>query len=382
MGPLAGLKVVEAGGIGPVPFCGMLLADMGAEVTLIERRVRDEEAVHSAAARPAEIVHRGKKSIALDLKSAQGAVAAIRLATTADVLIEGFRPGVMERLGLGPEPCLAANPRLVYGRLSGWGQEGPLAQAAGHDIDYIALSGALFHGGHDNAPPAAPPTLIGDLGGGAMLLVTGILAALLHARESGKGQVVDAAISDGAVLLTSLLVGLQQQGRWSDRRAANLLDGGAHWYGCYECADGGYLAVGALEPQFYGEFLDKCGLAGDPLFASQYDPSAWPRQKERLAALFRTRSRDEWMTRFAGSDACVAPVLNLSEARSHPHHVARGTYIRLEGIPQPAPAPRFASTPGRVAGRPPKAGEHTVEILSAAGFSQAEICGLREAEAI
>lgn len=387
MGPLAGLKVVEAGGIGPVPFCGMLLADMGAEVTLIERRRADEENAGrppeaATNLRRAEIVHRGKKSIALDLKRPAGTAAAMRLATAADVLIEGFRPGVMERLGLGPEPCMAANPRLVYGRLSGWGQDGPLAQAAGHDIDYLALSGALFHGGHADAPPAAPPTLIGDLGGGAMMLATGILAALLHARKNGAGQVVDAAISDGAVLLTSLLVGLQQQGRWSDRRQANLLDGGAHWYDCYECADGGYLAVGALEPQFYREFLERCGLDEDGTFASQYDPASWPRQKEKLAALFRTRSRDEWATHFAGSDACVAPVLNLSEARRHPHHVARRAFLEADGIAQPAPAPRFGGTPGRVGGKPPTPGEHTVEILSAAGFSRADIAGLREAEAI
>ena len=361
----------------------MLFADMGAEVTLIERRHGGEESAGiPAGARRAEIVHRGKKSIALDLKSREGAAAAMRLATTADVLIEGFRPGVMERLGLGPEPCMAANPRLVYGRLSGWGQDGPLAQAAGHDIDYIALSGALFHGGHGHAPPAAPPTLTGDLGGGAMLLATGVLAALFSAARSGRGQVVDAAISDGAVLLTTLLVGLQQQGRWSDRRQANLLGGGAHWYDCYECADGGYVAVGALEPQFYRAFLDKCGLGDDASFASQYDPAAWPRQKEELATLFRTRSRDEWAAHFAGSDACVAPVLNLSEARAHPHHVARRTYMQVDGIPQPAPAPRFGGTPGRAGRSPPAPGEHTIEVLSAAGFSRAEIAGLREAEAI
>ena len=383
MGPLAGLKVVEAGGIGPVPFCGMLLADMGAEVTLIERRCDGEGAAGiPKGPRGAEIVHRGKKSIALDLKTPQGAAAALRLAAHAGVLVEGFRPGVMERLGLGPEPCLEANPRLVYGRLSGWGQDGPLAQAAGHDIDYIALSGALFHGGHEHAPPAAPATMIGDLGGGAMLLATGILAALLHARQSGKGQVVDAAISDGAVLLTTLLVGLQQQGRWSDRRQANLLDGGAPWYDCYECADGGYVAVGALEPQFYREFVEKCGLGDDFSFASQYDSAAWPRQKKRLAALFRARSRDEWAAHFAGSDACVAPVLNLSEARAHPHHLARSAYTQIDGIPQPAPAPRFGATPGRAGGRPPAPGEHTVEVLSAAGFSRADIAALRAAEAI
>lgn len=365
----------------------MLFADMGAEVTLIERRRGGEEDAESlpgasTGVRPGEIVHRGKKSIALDLKTPAGAAAARRLTGIADVLIEGFRPGVMERLGLGPEPCMAANPRLVYGRLSGWGQDGPLAQTAGHDIDYIALSGALFHGGHRDAPPAAPPTLIGDLGGGAMLLATGILAALLHAQQSGEGQVVDAAISDGAVLLTSLLVGLQQQGRWSDRRQANLLDGGAHWYDCYECADGGYVAVGALEPQFYREFLKMCGLGDDASFASQYDSAAWPRQKEKIAALFKTRGRDEWAAHFAGSDACVAPVLNLSEARIHPHHVARRTFLEIGGVPQPAPAPRFGGAPGRVGGKPPAPGEHTIEVLSAAGFSRADIAGLREAEAI
>jgi alpha-methylacyl-CoA racemase len=306
----------------------------------------------------------------------------MRLATAADVLIEGFRPGVMERFGLGPEPCMAANPRLVYGRLSGWGQHGPLARTAGHDIDYIALSGALFHGGHRDAPPAAPPTLVGDLGGGAMLLLAGILAALFRVGQDGGGQVVDAAISDGAVLLTTLLVGLQQQGRWSDRRQANLLDGGAHWYDCYECADGGFLAVGALEPRFYRELLEKCGLGHDPSFDSQYDPASWPRQKEKLAALFRTRSRAEWTAHFEGSDACVAPVLNLSEARAHPHHLARAAYLQVDGVSHPAPAPRFGRTPGRIGSGPPAPGEHTVEILAAAGFSHADIGGLREAEAI
>lgn len=382
MGPLAGLKVVEAGGIGPVPFCGMWLADMGAEVILIERRRGAEADEAPFPDRRGEIVHRGKKSIALNLKAQEGAAAALRLVAGADVLIEGFRPGVMERLGLGPPPCLAANRRLVYGRLSGWGQDGPLAPSAGHDIDYVALSGALIHGGHRGAPPAAPPTLIGDLGGGAMLLAAGILAALWAVRQTGEGQVIDAAISDGSVLLTTLLVGLMHQGRWSDRRQGNLLDGGAHWYDCYECADGGYIAVGALEPRFYRELLDRCGLADDPSLASQYDPAAWPRQKEKLTQLFRTRSRDEWAAHFSGSDACVAPVLNLSEARAHPHHRSRAAFTEVDGMEQPAPAPRFSATPGQVRSRPPLPGEHTVEVLSAAGFSAAEMAGLRAAEAI
>lgn len=381
MGPLAGIKIVEAGGIGPAPFCGMLLADMGAEVVLFERPPGAQDDMPFGA-RAGEIVHRGKKSICIDLKTKAGAAAALRLISDADVLVEGFRPGVMERLELGPERCLAANPRLIYGRLSGWGQQGPLAGAAGHDINYIALAGALFHGGRAAGPPAAPPTLIGDIGGGALLLATGILAALLHARESGCGQVIDAAISDGSALLTALLVGLQQQGRWVDRRQSNLLDSGSPWYDSYECADGAYLSVGALEPRFYRELLQKCGLDKDALFDSQFDPSLWPGQKEKLARLFMTRSRDEWCDHFAGSDACVVPVLNLSEARVHPHNLARETFIEIDEVSQPAPAPRFAATPATVRSGPPERGEHTLELLRASGFSAGDIAGLRDANAI
>jgi alpha-methylacyl-CoA racemase len=381
MGPLAGTKVIEVGGIGPAPFCGMMLADMGAEVVLIERRPE-------AAAGPGgdyskyAIVHRGKKSVAMDLKKAGAAEAVLRLIRDADILVEGFRPGVMERLGLGPEACHAVNSRLVYGRITGWGQSGPLSQAAGHDINYIALTGALFHGGHADAPPAAPPTLVGDLGGGAMMLTAGLLAALLHAREAGQGQVIDAAICDGTALLTVLLYGLQQQGIWIDRRQSNFLDGGAHWYDCYECADGNYVSIGALEPGFYRELLQKCGLDEDELFHPQFDPDQWPRQKAKIAELFRTRTRQQWCDIMEGSEACFAPVLNLSEAPAHPHNIARNNFVDVDDVTQPAPAPRFSATPSEIGRRPPGNGEHTVSVLQAAGFSATEITRLRKQDVI
>lgn len=385
MGPLAGTKVIEAGGIGPVPFCGMLLADLGAEVILFERLGHETgtgSPEEQGGARNTDVVHRGKKSIGIDLKTPRGADAALRLIAQADAVIEGFRPGVMERLGLGPEPSLALNPRLVYGRLSGWGQQGPLSATAGHDINYIALAGALFHGGPADRPPTAPPTLVGDIGGGAMLLATGLLAALLHARQTGTGQIVDAAISDGSALATSLLVGLQQQGLWTDSRQCNFLDGGAPWYDSYQCADDNYITVGALEPHFYRELLEKCGLADDALFQSQFDNAAWAQQKKALARLFRTRSRADWCEVFAASDACFAPVLNLSEAREHPHNRERQTFVEVDGVSQPAPAPRFSVTPGRISRGPPAHGKHTVEVLEAAGFSASDIAGLRESAAI
>ncbi len=381
MGPLSGTKVIEVGGIGPAPFCGMMLADMGADVTLIERKPEPSRGDSQDYSRYA-IVHRGKKSIAMDLKQPGAADAVLRLIGQSDLLVEGFRPGVMERLGLGPEPCQAANPQLVYGRITGWGQSGPLAQAAGHDINYIALTGALFHGGHADAPPAAPPTLVGDLGGGAMMLTVGLLAGLLHARRTGEGQVIDAAICDGTALLTVLLYGLQQQGMWIDRRQSNFLDGGAHWYDCYECADGHYVSVGALEPAFYREFLEKCGLADDPRFEAQFDPEQWPAQKQGLAELFRSRTRDEWRELLEGSDACFAPVLNLSEAPAHPHNRARENFVEVDDVTQPAPAPRFSATPSATGRRPPATGEHTVGILRAAGFTATEITRLRKQDVI
>jgi alpha-methylacyl-CoA racemase len=379
MGPLAGTKVIEVGGIGPAPFCGMLFADMGADVILIERKSSDATALDPRAGDQSRysIVHRGKQSMAMDLKKPGAARTLLRLVANADVLIEGFRPGVMEKLGLGPDECLAANPCLVYGRITGWGQDGPLAHCAGHDINYIAISGALYHGGHRDSPPAAPPTLVGDVGGGALMLAVGLLAALLEARRSGEGQVIDAAISDGSALMTALLLGLQQQGVWADQRQGNFLDGGSHWYDCYECADGGYVSVGALEPVFYRQLVERCGLGDDEALASQFDPERWPHQKQKMAELFRSRKREVWRELLEGTDACFAPVLNLSEAPEHPHNRARNTFTKLGGIVQPSPAPRFSRTPSSIAGKPPVNGEHTVSILDGAGFSTHEVAALR-----
>jgi alpha-methylacyl-CoA racemase len=313
----------------------------------------------------------------MDLKKPAAAATLLRLVGAADLLIEGFRPGVMEKLGLGPDECLAANPRLIYGRITGWGQYGPLSHCAGHDINYIALAGALYHGGHATAPPAAPPTLVGDVGGGAMVLAVGLLAALLDARQSGMGQVVDAAISDGAALMTALLYGLQQQGLWVDRRQSNLLDGGSHWYDCYECADGAYISIGALEPGFYRELLQKCGLGDDPEFEAQFEQAHWPAQKKKMSELFRTRTRNEWREILEGTDACFAPVLSLSEAPRHPHNRARRTFVEIDEVTQPAPAPRFSRTRCKIAGKPPATGEQTYSVLTDAGFSQQEIDRLR-----
>jgi alpha-methylacyl-CoA racemase len=379
MGPLAGTKVIEAGGIGAAPFCGMLLADMGADVVLIERKSESALPLDLRADDSSKysIVHRGKKSVAIDLKKPGAARSVLRLVSDADILIEGFRPGVMEKLGLGPDECFERNPRLIYGRITGWGQDGPLSRCAGHDINYIALAGALYHGGHKTSPPAAPPTLIGDVGGGAMVLAVGLLAALLAARQNGQGQVVDAAISDGAALLTSLLLGLQRQGIWVDRRQSNLLDGGAHWYDCYECADGEYISIGALEPRFYRQLLERCGLGDDPDFAPQYDRARWPGQKEKMAQLFKGRKRAEWCEILEGTDACFAPVLSLADAPRHPHNRARSTFVEVDDIVQPAPAPRFGLTPGAISGKPPVTGEHTLAVLAAAGFSEQEISRLQ-----
>lgn len=379
MGPLAGTKVIEVGGIGPAPFCGMLLADMGADVVLIERKSDSALPLDLQAGESSKysIVHRGKKSVAMDLKKPGAARSVLRLACDADILIEGFRPGVMEKLGLGPDECFERNPRLIYGRITGWGQEGPLSRCAGHDINYIALAGALYHGGHKASPPAAPPTLVGDVGGGAMVLAIGLLAALLAARQNGRGQVVDAAISDGAALMTSLLLGLQRQGAWVDCRQSNLLDGGAHWYDCYECADGEYISIGALEPRFYRQLLDRCGLGDDPDFTPQFDAARWPDQKEKMAKLFKGKKRAEWCEILEGTDACFAPVLSLADAPRHPHNRARSTFVEVDDVLQPAPAPRFGRTPGAISGKPPANGEHTLAVLAAAGFSEQEISRLQ-----
>jgi alpha-methylacyl-CoA racemase len=338
-GPLHGLKVIEMAGLGPAPFCAMLFADMGAQVVRIARP--GETKVVSEP-----VTGRGRPTLPLDLRQPEGSDMVLRMVESADVLIEGFRPGVMERLGLGPQECLARRPRLVYGRITGWGQHGPLAQAAGHDINYVALTGALHAIGRKGEPPVPPLNLVGDFGGGAMLLAFGVLAAVLEARGSGRGQVVDAAMTDGAALLSAMMYGLRASGRWSLGREENMLDGGAHYYGCYACADGKSVAIGAIEPQFYALLLQRCGLTDPELVQHQNDRARWPAFKEKLAALFKTRSRDEWCDLLEGSDACFAPVLDWDEAPRHPHNVARGTFVEHGGVVQPAAAPRFSRTPG------------------------------------
>jgi alpha-methylacyl-CoA racemase len=339
-GPLHGLKVVEMGGLGPAPFCAMLLADMGAQVVRIERPG------NSAKIDRSEVTARGRPILELDLRAPAGRETVLRMLDTADVLIEGFRPGVMERLGLGPDVCLGRRPQLVYGRMTGWGQTGPLAHAAGHDINYIAITGALHAIGPRDRPPAVPLNLVGDFGGGAMLLAFGVLAALLEARASGKGQVVDAAMTDGTALLSSMMYGFRAAGTWSDAREANMLDGAAHYYGNYECLDGKFIALGAIEPQFYALLMQRCGVDDRELLEQQQFRERWPEFRQRMAALFKTRTRDAWCELLEGTDACFAPVLDWSEAPGHPHNAARATFTEIDGVVQPAAAPRFSRTPG------------------------------------
>ncbi len=375
MGPLAGIKVVEIGALGPAPVAGMLLADLGAEVVLIERTGSDsmagpgQDPGHSAKA----IFNRGKKSIALDLKDSESIEIALELIRRSDALIEGFRPGVMERLGLGPDECLALNPGLVYGRMTGWGQHGPLAGVAGHDLNYIALTGALFYSGHKDEPPFAPPTYVGDIGGGAFMLALAVVSALLHARAGGKGQVIDSAITDGAATMSVLLLSLHQMDLLTNNRADNFIDSAAPWYDTYECADGKYVTVGALEPQFYQILTKLLGLDEDPDFANQMDRKKWPSAKLKMAQLFKSKTRDEWCELLEGTDACFAPVLNFEEARAHPHNLARKTFIDPGGVLQPAPAPRFSSTALAIQSPPPFRGEHTKEILDMLKQSREEM---------
>ncbi|WP_234193641.1 CaiB/BaiF CoA transferase family protein [Pseudacidovorax sp. NFM-22] len=336
-GPLHGVRVVEFAGLGPGPFCAMLLADLGAEVLRIVRP--------GVAPDPQDITTRSRRQVAIDLRGPDGQAAALALIDKADLLVEGFRPGVMERLGLGPDDCLARNPRLVYGRMTGWGQHGPLAKAAGHDINYIAISGALHAIGRAGEAPVPPLNYVGDFGGGGMLLAVGLLAALHEAGRSGRGQVIDAAMTDGTALLSAFMYGFKAKGQWSNQRGENMLDGGAHFYDTYACADGKYVAIGAIEPQFYAELRERCGIH-DPLFDGQMDPARWPLLKLRLADVFRTRTRDEWCALLEGTDACFAPVLDWDEAPQHAHNRARGTFTEVDGVVQPAPAPRFSrSTP-------------------------------------
>jgi alpha-methylacyl-CoA racemase len=373
MGPLTGIKIVEFAGLGPVPFSGMVLSDLGAEVVQINREATAPEA--NLFARDKNIPDRGRRIIRLDLKSPADVATALRLIERADALIEGFRPGVMERLGLGPEVCLARNPRLVYGRMTGWGQTGPLAQTAGHDINYLALSGALHAIGRADGGPTPPLNLIADYGGGAMFLVVGLLAGVLEARNSGQGQVVDAAMSDGSALLMAAIYSLKAMGFWTDRRESNFLDGGAHFYDTYQCADGKWLAVGPIEPHFYRILLEGCGVA-DPDPQRQWHPKSWPAMKERLRAALRTKTRDEWCALFDGSDACVTPVLGLDEAPAHPHNQARQTFVELEGLPQPAPAPRFSRTPAAIQSPPGSPAAAANDWLTDWGFSETEIAQL------
>ena len=378
MGPLTGVKVVELSGIGPGPFCGMLLADMGAEVVRVERLqavTGEQRAINYA------VVGRGRRSIGVDLKHPDGVECVLRLIQQADALIEGFRPGVTERLGLGPDVCCARNPRLVYGRMTGWGQDGPLAQRAGHDINYIALAGVLAHVGRAGAPPTPPLNLVGDYGGGAMFLAFGLVCALLEARASGEGQVVDAAMIDGAAALMAPTWGFRSTGLWVEQRGDNLLDSGAHFYDVYETADGHYMSVGAIEPQFYAELLRGIGIEGEEL-PRQMDKTAWPALKERFAAIFVTKTRDEWCEIFDGTDACVAPVLTMTEAVTNEHVVARDTIIVDDGIEQPAPAPRFSRTPGAIQRPTPRLGADTDATLADWGFSAGEIALLHDAGAI
>jgi alpha-methylacyl-CoA racemase len=341
-GPLAGLRVVEMAGIGPIPFCGMVLSDLGADVLRIDRPGGGIPPSLTTDAR-FDVTGRGRRTLTLNLREPGAIDDVLTLVKRADALIEGFRPGVMERMGLGPDVCLSARPELVYGRMTGWGQHGPLAHAAGHDINYIAISGALGAIGRTSEPPVPPLNYIGDYAGGAMLLVVGVLAALHERKASGRGQVVDAAMTDGAALLSAMFYGWKASGIWSNDRGANFIDGGAHFYDTYACADGKYVAIGAIEPKFYEELLRRCGI-DDPDFAKQNDKHAWPLLKRRIAEIFRTRTRDEWTEILQGTDACFAPVLDWDEAPMHPHNVARESFVTLDGVVQPAPAPRFSRT--------------------------------------
>ncbi len=371
MGPLSGIRIIELAGIGPGPFAGMLLADMGAEVISVEKAT-------SKQAKPQpDCSRRGKRSIALNLKSPAGIEALLQLVEQADVLFEGFRPGVTERLGIGPDVCLARNPRLVYGRMTGWGQTGPLAQAAGHDINYISLTGVLSAIGRSGERPVPPLNLVGDFGGGGMFLVVGILAALLETRRSGKGQVIDAAMTDGSALLMSMMHSMQAMGAWKMQRGTNMLDTGAHFYEVYETADGKYVSIGSIEPQFYRLLMDKAEL--DPaVFGLQMNVPQWPQLKEKLAEVFRQKTQAQWCELMEGSDVCFAPVLDFQEAPGHPHNAARQTYIELDGMMQPAPAPRFSRTPSAVAFGARAMGADTREVLADWGFSAEQIAGLQE----
>ncbi|WP_233849923.1 CaiB/BaiF CoA transferase family protein [Paraburkholderia sp. HD33-4] len=377
MGVLDGIRVLEFEAIGPAPFAAMLLADMGADVLRIDRPVAPDDLGPKRTGKHVDVTGRGRRSVTLDLKRPEAVDAALELMAHADVIIEGFRPGTMERLGLGPDVAFARNPKLVYGRMTGWGQTGPLAQRAGHDLNYISLAGVLSGIGRAGEAPVPPLNLVGDYGGGGMLLALGVTAALCHAQRSGTGQVVDAAMIDGAAQLASIVWGQLACGHWRETRASNLLDGGTPWYDSYETSDGQYMAVGAVEARFYAQLLDKLGLAHSEL-PPQHDRAGWPVLRERFAAVFLTRTRDEWCEVFEGSDACVAPVLSFSEAPSHPHHVTRGSFVEANGFVQPAPAPRFSATPSAIGKPAPARGERGQSALRDWGFDDAALARMRE----
>ena len=371
IGALEGLKVIEVAAIGPVPFAAMMLSDMGAQITRIDRIPTKGGGGDSMAG----VENRGRQSIAIDLKQPKGVQLALRMIESADVLLEGFRPGVMERLGLGPDACHALNAKLVYARMTGWGQSGPLAHAAGHDINYVALTGALHAMGPSDRPPSPPLNLVGDYGGGALMMLVGVLAALHSRQQSNQGQVIDVAMTDGVAMLLAPFYSMLAQGKWQDKRQANLLDGGAHFYGAYQCADGLYISIGSIEPQFYRTLLEKCGI-DVPEFQDQLNEQAWPALREHMTKLFRSRTRDQWSKLLEGTDVCFAPVLDLHEAPKHAHNVARQTYVEYRGTMQPAPAPRFDRTPSSMQTSVPLVGENSAALLARAGISQEEIAQL------
>lgn len=379
MGPLSGFKIIEIAGIGPGPYGAMLLADLGADIIRIDRA--GNVVGGDPDNPPADVLARGRRSIGVDLKNPDGVSTVLDLVDSADALIEGFRPGVMERLGLGPDVCLERNPRLVYARMTGWGQSGPYASAAGHDINYIALAGALEPLGRAGEKPTPPINLVGDFGGGGMMLAFGVCAALLETSRSGEGQVIDAAMIDGAASLMTMTWSFKAMGIWRDERGTNMLDTGAHFYDTYETADGKYVSIGSIEPQFYAELLRLTGLEGEEL-PRQMDRSAWPELKDRLADVFRSKTRDEWCEIMEHTDVCFAPVLAMDEAPEHPHIAERGTFTEVAGITQPAPAPRFSRTPGSIDRPPPHPGQHTDEALAAWGFDPEKIEKLRASGAV
>lgn len=377
-GPLTGMKMVEIAGIGPGPFCAMMLADLGADIVRIDRA---DKVYPIDPSKPSlDILNRGRRSLGVNLKDPAGVETVLEIIAASDALIEGFRPGVMERLGLGPDVCLARNPRLIYGRMTGWGQDGPLAKVAGHDINYMSITGALAAIGRAGQPPTPPLNLVADFGGGGMVLALGIAAALVERGSSGQGQVVDAAMVDGVSVMMSIFHGMVAMGVWDEQRGTNMLDSGAHWYDAYETADGEYVSVGPVEPQFYAELLSRMGL--DAAEYPHFDRAKWPELKVKFTEVFKTKTRAEWCELLEGSDACFAPVLKMSEAPQHPHNVARGTFVEVEGVVQAAPAPRFSRTPAVIDSPPPHAGQQTDEVLTDFGFDAKRIATLRASGAV